>query len=1008
MPHFDALADEVNILYAASNRLTQASTPTEWLEAISGYAREQGATTGVLLYIEAGSANEPQWCEVVAYWTVGPGRSAEVGARFDLNEMPNFVAMWMETPDRPIFVPDAMTNERIDERTRYLNTLYNMQSSVVLPLNNNGRWIGFAMFTWSEQRYFDERDKRVFTAMIQQAAPVIDSMRLFEENRERAARAEHLLKINTALSQADSETDILEALALYPSSQHVVAISMEYLDYTEFDAPMHPSISRTVALWKEGTSYAYDGAIKQFYRTEEFGINDLVRDYPDDVLFVESIADDTRLSLENRQYVLANLRSRALAVMPLYTGGRYQGCITLMWDKPKVFSDEEQYIYSALLQTLSSTVARRRAYLAEEEARQESELLYRASKGINASMTFAEIVDAIKSLAPELLYPVLLIFEDYNADEANYVDIFSNDRLGWNQGKRFPMDALPLGFTMSRHDVLIIEDMSDRSQVDEVTAKTLESNGVRSLIDVPLLLSGRCMGLLSFETYQPHIYSPLEKRIASGIADLVAAAVERIRLREKTDSSRVRAELLAQVNAALSQANDEQGILSSVSLLAERYGVALSTLAYLDIDTKGSLQAINIVALRSSDGRSPLPLNFLPVSYFRVEDYPILQVAYANPDQPTFIENSLTDPRTDDGSTRRFSESLDWNAVILIPLKSGDQWQGLLTFIWNTPQVFNDDMHRLFTSVQAPATSVVASRRAYLAAEEARKESELLYRASEAINAANSFDEIAQAVALIDGGTHSIALTRWENYDFDTATYFEVLATASNSPQPVGKRFSIADFPMVYKMPRKALWVIEDMTKDPRVDPVSAASWLKDNSYARIGVPLTLNNRWMGNLAFHSPRPRTYSPLDKRLVTGIGDLVTAAFERIRLREQTETARRRAESLAYVNASLSQATDEWSILSAVNKYIGELHPDFIALNYIEIDEDGQPVQMLPMAVIEHGKVTRDNPILKQSFTLSDYPSTALWMNNANSALMIGDITGDPRLENPNAAYWARWQ
>jgi hypothetical protein len=59
MPHFDALTDEVNILYAASNRLTRASTPTEWLEAISGYARDQGATTGVLMYIESDTTATP-------------------------------------------------------------------------------------------------------------------------------------------------------------------------------------------------------------------------------------------------------------------------------------------------------------------------------------------------------------------------------------------------------------------------------------------------------------------------------------------------------------------------------------------------------------------------------------------------------------------------------------------------------------------------------------------------------------------------------------------------------------------------------------------------------------------------------------------------------------------------------------------------------------------------------------------------------------------------------------
>jgi hypothetical protein len=208
----------------------------------------------------------------------------------------------------------------------------------------------------------------------------------------------------------------------------------------------------------------------------------------------------------------------------------------------------------------------------------------------------------------------------------------------------------------------------------------------------------------------------------------------------------------------------------------------------------------------------------------------------------------------------------------------------------------------------------------------------------------------------------------WENYDFDSASYFEVVATASNSPQTVGKRYSIVDFPMVYKMPRKALWVIEDVSNDPRVDPVSAASWLKDNTQARIGVPLTLSNRWMGNLAFHSMRPKVYSPLDKRLVAGIGDLVTAAFERIRLREQTETARQRAELLAQVNAALSQATDEWAILEAVSNYFKQMQPDFISLNYIDIDAEGQPQYMTPQAVMAHGMPAPDSPILRQPILL----------------------------------------
>jgi signal transduction histidine kinase len=1008
MPHFDALTDEVNILYAASNRLTRASTPTEWLEAISGYARDQGATTGVLMYIESDTTGYPEWCEIVAYWTVGAGLSADVGARFYVSDIAGFVTQWANKPDRPFFVQDAMTNEAIGETVRALNSRYNMHSSVILPLHNNGRWIGFAMLTWSEERYFDERDQRVFTAMIQQAAPVIDSMRLFDQSRERAARAEHLLKINNALSQATTETDILEALALYTTSQGVVAISMDYLDYAESDAPMHPSISRTVALWKDGKSYAYEWAIMPLYRTEEFGINDLVRYHPDDVLFIENLVDDERLTPENRQFVLKNMNSRALAVMPLYSGGRYQGGITVMWNKPHAFSDEERYIYSAILQTLSSTVASRRAYLAEEEARQESELLYRASKGINAAITFAEIIAAVDSLALNALHSVLGIFDNYDYDGATSISFTAWTRPEWQEGIQLPLDSLPLVQTMSRQELHIVEDIANRDQIDARTAETLEANGVRSIVSVPLELSGRWMGVIVFESPDPRTYTKLERRLAAGIGALVAAAVERIRLREKTDTGRIRAELLAQVNAALSQSTDEQAILSAVSLLAERYNVSLSTLAYLNIAEVGSLEAINIVALRSSDGRSPLPLNFLPVSYFQTEDYPIVQVAYANPDQPIFIENSLTDPRTETGNTRRFSESLDWNAVILVPLKAGDQWQGLLTFIWNSAQVFDDELRGLFTEIQASATSVVASRRAYLAAEEARKESELLYRASEAINAANSYREIVNAVALLENGSEYICLTVWENYNFDEATYFELVAMTPNAPYTPGARYAIDEVPVVRSRDRKTLWVIEDIANDPTLDPVSAKSWLDDGVYSRIGVPLTLNNRWMGNLAFLYNKPRTYSTLEKRVVTGIGDLVTAAFERIRLREQTETARLRAEKLAQVNAALSQGTDEWDILAAVSEYVKDMKPDFIALNYIDIDKDGQPEYMTPLAVIEHGKPAPDSPVLGKPISLTGYPSTSLWSDNADSVMMITDTRGDPRLENENNVYWSLWQ
>ena len=251
-PPFDTLNNEINILYAASNRLTQATTPAEWLEAVSQYARDQGASTGILFYLEGEREGQPEWGEIEAVWTAGDAITAAVGTRFSVPDYVNFLHLWIGAPDSPRFMPDTLAQPQLDTTAYKVFQRYDMRSAVVLPLSNKGRWVGMLMFTWDAVRQFDERDERIYTVMIQQATPVIDSMRLFDESRERAVRAEVLLKVNTALSQATDEVQILDALALFAGSQNPRKIWLNYLDYQENDHPLRPTYSRPIAVWHEG------------------------------------------------------------------------------------------------------------------------------------------------------------------------------------------------------------------------------------------------------------------------------------------------------------------------------------------------------------------------------------------------------------------------------------------------------------------------------------------------------------------------------------------------------------------------------------------------------------------------------------------------------------------------------------------------------------------------------------------------------------------------------------
>src|SRR5512141_1476161 len=109
------------------------------------------------------------------------------------------------------------------------------------------------------------------------------------------------------------------------------------------------------------------------------------------------------------------------------------------------------------------------------------------------------------------------------------------------------------------------------------------------------------------------------------------------------EMSQRRAEMIADINASLSRATDEQGILSAVAGLAEQNGVAGSALAYAITDASGHIVGAKVVAMQLQGQ----PINIkeaLPTDDFPLDANPILRIALENPDEPLFVENMFTDP----------------------------------------------------------------------------------------------------------------------------------------------------------------------------------------------------------------------------------------------------------------------------------------------------------------------------------------------------------------------------
>jgi signal transduction histidine kinase len=795
--------DEIDILYAISNKLAGASTPDEVLDAVLAYPREHGATAARLLYTQG--EDTPRVGRVMAEWVAEGAIARGIGDEYHEYGESGLPQGWLETPDQPLLLNDAPGYRHFHPIMRQRLAEDHEWSMALLPLNNRGRWIGSLLFSWSEPYTFTARDRRIYTALIRQSAPVIDSLRLLEENRRRAARAEHLVRINTALSQAIDETQIVDAVALYARLHGADRIILNYID-PDPDASETPTPiqSTPVSIWEGDAAEMYDERRHVFYPIAQYGYVAKWYNAPDRALLIENIETDANFPPDVRRAMCATMPMRAFATLPLFNGGRCRGVMTITWYKAHTFNAEERYIYDALLRTLPSIVASRRAYLAEQAARREQELLYRISEAVNAAHNYEEIADALARLEV--------------GDES--------------------------GFSLR-----IFTDARD-IETDALTEQ--------------------------------------ERRLNAAIGEMVSAALERIRLRMETDESRRRAETLASVNAALSQSRDEQAILAAVATLAERYGATLSILSYSQ-----ARDSVNIVALRAEDGDSPIPLSLLPLASFPLSQYPILTLVYDYPTELLFIEDTLDDVRLASLQSREFLNRVGWGAVVMVPLYSNDALQGVLTFVWREPRTFDSEVRDLFATIQTTTASVVTSRRAYLAEEAARRETELRAHQLQTIArisaAAASRLDIAELVETVYTLAH-------ENFN----QYHIAIYLIGDEPRPVLRCVERApasgelelcasipldaDYSVVARAgkTRKSV-IVNNMREAVGYTLLPHIADLR----SEIAVPMVAGDRLIGVVDVQSSKSNRFTDTDVYIMAMLADLIAVAVQNARLYTQAQ-------------------------------------------------------------------------------------------------------------------------
>lgn len=260
----------------------------------------------------------------------------------------------------------------------------------------------------------------------------------------------------------------------------------------------------------------------------------------------------------------------------------------------------------------------------------------------------------------------------------------------------------------------VIEDVYNSPLVG-FRASLYRSEGIRSMLTMPLSIHGEIAGTIVFYYRSPHRFTESEKRIATALGNLASAALGTAELYERQTALRRAAEIaerraafLARAGELLSSSLDYETTLRSIADLAVPFFADWCAVDMLDDSGVAERLAVRHIDPEKVRFAYEFSRRYPP----REDDAD--QVALRTGKSLWFEEvpDSLIVERSRDEEHLRLIRQLGLKSVIVVPMLARGRTRGLLTFV-------NAESERRFTQADLETGEELA-RRAAIAVDNAR------------------------------------------------------------------------------------------------------------------------------------------------------------------------------------------------------------------------------------------------------------------------------------------------
>ncbi len=390
------LADQIGVALRVARLLEETRAEKQKFQTLYEVAREVGACRldsdaglgDILkritdLAVESVRAEEGTLFVVSAEGEVRAWRNT--GLRPDLSEeeaekiVAEGFAGWVIQERRADILPDLGG----DSRWIVLPGRSTEGSALGVPLACGEEVVGALTLTHSQKDFFTREHQELLEAVATQAAIVIENAQAYEQRRQQADLLADLARISQALS---GTVDLKEQCRLVEefvraelgASMFLVALYDEAKDVLRFEMA-----------YEDGKPLTIEE--RPLVRREDWGLSGYV---------VKTGKPFICLTREEREKKLAALGIRAVQVgrecatcllLPLQVGGKMLGVISIQSERPRVWNEVEQDVFSALAGQMAIAMENARRMQELEQMRQAAEAM---SRVFEPRRTLQEIVES--------------------------------------------------------------------------------------------------------------------------------------------------------------------------------------------------------------------------------------------------------------------------------------------------------------------------------------------------------------------------------------------------------------------------------------------------------------------------------------------------------------------------------------------------------------------------------------------------------------------------------------